>query len=182
MRKRVVILIMLLILPAAFVFAQQEEHLTITTYYPSPYGSYNELEVFKSMTFRPQADVPSTTGKEGEVVYVDENTVDSEPGNFYYYGGGPSGKWVAQGGGGTVVMYLSCAWGVDYRTNEGTDWATTCTPPDCPSGWTSTATFSEPVSVACPGGFGSAGGCYWAGTDATYHPVAVGRSVRVCTK
>ncbi len=41
---RVVILVSLfLFLATAFCFAQNNESLTITTYYPSPYGSYNEL-------------------------------------------------------------------------------------------------------------------------------------------
>jgi hypothetical protein len=30
-------------------FAQQQENLTITTYYPSPYGSYNELTIANRM-------------------------------------------------------------------------------------------------------------------------------------
>jgi hypothetical protein len=30
-----------------------EEEFVITTYYPSPYGSYNELEVYRSVTYKP---------------------------------------------------------------------------------------------------------------------------------
>ena len=41
-------------------FAQ--EHLTITTYYPSPYGSYKDLAVFNQLYVGPIGDIFSPTG------------------------------------------------------------------------------------------------------------------------
>ncbi|MCX7661534.1 MAG: hypothetical protein N2Z79_02475, partial [Candidatus Omnitrophica bacterium] len=52
------IILILFILVASFVFAQ-EERLTITTYYPSPYGSYRRLRVGSS--FPPQFTGQSPT-------------------------------------------------------------------------------------------------------------------------
>jgi hypothetical protein len=196
LKSGVMVLGIILCFSVALCFAQ-EESFTITTYYPSPYGSYNELQTNKfavgdtdgsgslsvgdqppangqiytarSVIYKPQSSLPAFDVREGELVYSDSDN------KFYYYDGA---SWVAQGGG-TAVMYLSCAWGVDFQTNQTTDWATSCTPPSCPSGWTSAATFSEPLSVACAG----TSYCGWARTDVGgYHPVAVGRSVRVCVK
>jgi len=174
-----------------------DETLTITTYYPSPYGSYNELQTNKlavgdtngdgqlssadqppangqlytarSVIYKPQSSLPAFDTMEGEVVY------QSSDKKFYYYDGS---AWVAQAGGGTTVLTLSCAWGTDYRAGMNHGWDGSCTPPSCPSGYTSAATYSEPVSVACSG-FTN---CGWDATDYSSHPVAVGRSVRVCVK
>jgi hypothetical protein len=192
------ILVLLLWAVAGFYdlssFAQEEgETIAITTYYPSPHGVYNELQSNKlavgdtngdglltaadqpnrngDIRLRPQPADPATwpAGEEGQFAY--SSTQDA----LYHYNGS---TWVAQAGGGTAVMYLSCPWGVDYITNQLTDWATSCTPPSCPSGWTSVATFSECLSVACSG----IDSCFWAGGSFSNHPVAVGRSVRVCVK
>jgi hypothetical protein len=67
MRKIILFAGMVLFLGITFCFAQ--EQLTITTYYPSPYGSYNSLQTDKlgvgdnnndgSLT---SADVPTTSG------------------------------------------------------------------------------------------------------------------------
>ena len=106
MYKKVLGLGLVLILFAVAVFAE-EESMTITTYYPSPYGSYNQLEVYRSVTYKPLASTPTTEPREGELVYVDSDPSDSTPGQFYYYGGG---TWVAQGGGGGGGNYfLACS-------------------------------------------------------------------------
>ncbi len=38
-------------------FSQSREKITISTYYPSPYGSYEELRIFGRMTFRDKNDI-----------------------------------------------------------------------------------------------------------------------------
>jgi len=178
-------------------FAQEGETITITTYYPSPYGVYNHLQAkrmavgdtdvsggidaadlpeadgqlytARSVIYKPQSSLPEFDAREGELVYIEADK------KFYYYDGS---KWTKQAGGGTAVMYLSCAWGTDWRAGPRHGWDGSCTPPECPEGWDSVATFSEPVSVACSSDIG----CYWESADTGTHPVVVGRSVRVCVK
>ncbi len=50
MRKSIILISFILFLIAGFCFAQSEESITITTYYPSPYGSYSELTVNRDLT------------------------------------------------------------------------------------------------------------------------------------
>ncbi len=90
----------------------EDETFTITTYYPSPYGSYNELSTNKfavgyatsdeqpntagAIRLKAQPGVPTTwaRGKEGEIAY-------SESKDVLYVSNGST--WVAQGGGAPVV-------------------------------------------------------------------------------
>lgn len=89
---------------------QQPEEFVITTYYPSPYGSYNELEVYRSVTYKPVNKDTLSSPKEGELVY---NASDDA---LYLYNGS---AWVAQGGGGGVLTLVG---GVGVCVN-------------CPAGW-----------------------------------------------
>lgn len=92
-----------------------QEQITITTYYPSPNGSFNTLSTAELNTnqinFNPRPDLGSVTHvTEGTMVYVDSNTSDSVPGEFYYYGGG--GWLTMPGGTSTYVAWgTSCAYG-----------------------------------------------------------------------
>jgi len=119
---------------------------------------------------KPQPGNPTSWpgGEEGQLAYSQDNDA------LYHYNGS---SWVAEGAG-TAVINLSCPWGTDYRAGAGHGWDGSCTPPSCPSGWASVATYSEPLSVACSGTYW----CYWDAASADGHPVAVGRSVRVCAK
>jgi hypothetical protein len=120
----------------------QQESVTITTYYPSPYGSYNELSTNKlavgytdpneqpnivgDIRLKPWTTVPSTeSGKAGEVAYGSD-------GYLYVHNG--SGTWVKQtgGGGGCIMTFCGCQ-------------MTTCTcvPPSCPSGFNDIGTNGE---------------------------------------
>ncbi|MDD4980623.1 MAG: hypothetical protein PHC54_05080 [Candidatus Omnitrophica bacterium] len=142
------------------------ETFTITTYYPSPYGVYNQLQtnrfavgdtndsggsldandqppengqlyVARSVIYKPQSELPESNAKEGELVYIDNNPADSTPGAFYYYG---AGGWVTQGGGGAMVS-LKCGWQRNcsacaaYVTQYHCTGESSCTPPECPTGW-----------------------------------------------
>ncbi len=106
MLKKSLSLGMVLFLSCCAAFAQ-EESFTITTYYPSPYGSYNELKVGRSVTYMPVNNYASLPNpREGELVY---NGPDRK---FYYWDG--SG-WKVLGGGSTncdrrILESLSC-WG-----------------------------------------------------------------------
>jgi hypothetical protein len=132
MAKKILILGLLLVILCLPLLAeeQQPEEFVITTYYPSPYGSYNELEVYRSVTYKPLSSLPATNLKQGELVYVDSNPADSKPGQFYYYGGA---GWVAQGAG-TVIYTPACSW-----SSSGGILAT-CDPPQCAQGYTSLGT------------------------------------------
>ena len=151
-----------LVLILFFAYAFAEESFTITTYYPSPYGSYNQLEVHRGVTYKPLASTPNTDLREGELVYVDSNPSDSTPGQFYYYGGG---TWVAQGGGGSPFA-IYCGW-----TSIGTPPAVgACTPPACPGGYLTTG-------VGC-----AVSGVGGGGTSTYVYIVAGGWCSRTCYK
>ena len=129
-----------------------EESITITTYYPSPYGSYNELQsnklavgdtnsdgqltfadlppangqiyVARSVIYKPQSFLSAADVRKGEVMY--DNTTDS----LRYYNGS---SWQAMGGGISYTYY--CFTRDDYGgtpvcTNSGG------TQGYCPSGYT----------------------------------------------
>ncbi len=119
------------------VFSQTES-ITITTYYPSPYGVYNNLQAQKlgvgdtnkdgaltsadlpardgDIRLRPQFGDPATwpAGQEGELAYSESVR------SFYYYDGS---SWLPQGGssGGVVLIGLDSA-------------------PACPAGWVTALT------------------------------------------
>jgi hypothetical protein len=119
-----------------------EEEFVITTYYPSPYGSYNELEVYRSVTYKPINKDAITNPKEGELVY------DASKDALYLYNGS---QWVAQGAGGTIYT-IECSWGC----STGYYCTSTCTPPDCASGFTSLG-----VGCAASGGGVTMAYEYW---------------------
>jgi hypothetical protein len=199
MNRTISVLLITLLLSTPLCFAQlnSTDSFTITTYYPAPHGYYRGLEALKlavgdtnndgnlnsadlpnrsgDIRFTPQPDDPNawTVGEKGQLAYSASNDA------FYYSNGN---KWVAQAGGGTVVISLACSWRYDYREGvvnigEATNWG--CTPPACPDGWTSVGISNEVQSVACSGG----GVCIWDNiSNPNYHPLAVGQSVRVCVK
>lgn len=132
------------VLNLLFLISFSQQQFTITTYYPSPVGIYNELMVKKmsvgdtnkdgdvnsfdlpvlegSIVFAPQTGNPQTdwpAGKEGELAYSRDEA------SFYYYNGS---EWVRQGGGYRVCISLKCAW--RNLHNPGS-----CCPPNCPLGW-----------------------------------------------
>lgn len=113
------------------VFAE-EESFTITTYYPSPYGSYNQLSVHRSVTYLPVDKDNLSDPQEGEMVY------NSSDDSMYVYNGS---KWVAQGGGGNIIS-LKCVMSSTV--------ASTCTPASCPSGWKDLGTGCAIQGVATP--------------------------------
>jgi hypothetical protein len=66
-----------------------DESLTITTYYPSPYGSYNQLSIHRSVAFNNVGDVTNTSNTHlanpsvGELAYGNKGTSATD--GFYYY-------------------------------------------------------------------------------------------------
>lgn len=135
MHKKILLILALTLLSGSgMVFA--DENLTITTYYPSPYGSYNRLEVHRGVTYKPLTTQPTTNLQEGELVYVDTNSADTTPGQFSYYGGGkwnPTSSDIPSG----AVMYFNLA--------------------ACPTGWTELLFARGRYLVGLPSG-GTRGG------------------------
>lgn len=192
-RQKIAMLLPLLIIALVSIVLAADESITLTTFYPSPFGSYDKLQTNRlavgdtnndgqmseldqpnrngDIRLTPQSGDPANwvRGEEGQVAYSSTND------NLYHSNGS---SWVAQAGGGTTVIQLSCAWGTDYTAGANHGWDGSCVPQACPAGWTSTAIYSEPVSVGCSGHYY----CNWADTASAYHPVAVGRTVRVCVK
>jgi hypothetical protein len=143
-------LALLLVLGLIFAFGVlscfAEETFTITTYYPSPCGVYNELQsnrlavgdtnisggldagdlppangqlyAARSVIYQPQSALPASNARRGELVYNDS---DNE---FYYYNGS---AWMPQGGGGGIVITMISTYGASAA-------------PACPTGFTSAYT------------------------------------------
>ncbi len=143
-------------------FAQEEEKegetITITTYYPSPYGVYNELQSNKlavgdtnddgeltaldlpnrdgDIRLRPQPGNPDNwdPGEEGQFAY-------SKDEEALYHWSDFESKWVKQAGAGTAVISLKCKWWC-FRSWAGGIFfgSASCEPPSCPSDWTDLGT------------------------------------------
>ena len=88
MKQKVIFLILLsiLVLPSLSFAANEQEEVTLTTYYPAPYGNYTEIEA-ASITLNPQTGNPTgwSAGREGEFRYSNYNDAF-----FYYYDDGTS--------------------------------------------------------------------------------------------
>jgi len=124
MKKGFILVLFLVALLLSFsLFSQTNETLTITTYYPAPYGSYNELQTNKlavgdtngdgqlsaadqppangqlytarSVIYKPQSSLPAVNTRKGELIY------DSITNNFKYYNGS---KWKGLGGFSDVIV------------------------------------------------------------------------------
>lgn len=83
MNKKIIFIFLGIILSSSFCFAA--ETVTITTYYPAPYGVYNVLRLFPNDSFTPGA----ACANNGEMYY------DSSDNQFYYC----STNWKPLGGG-----------------------------------------------------------------------------------
>ncbi len=87
---RLVLLISLFIIGLAIPgFSQSGETLTITTYYPSPYGSYREVNIHNKETFKdsnasPQDLELSTDGGGDLVLKVATNPDPLNPAQIYF--------------------------------------------------------------------------------------------------
>jgi hypothetical protein len=138
-QMRMILASILFSLLVPFVYAQtnQTEVLTISTYYPSPNGEYEQLNVHRGIIFDPQSNIPALVNpRPGETVY---NNSDDK---FYYHNGN---AWVPQASGvpsGTVIT-RTCPWASDYRNATptgsgwgdqcGTDGLNCCVPAACPA-------------------------------------------------
>ena len=113
MPKKFLVLSLCLIMSLAVVgacFAQLNEQVTITTYYPSPYGVYKNLRIFPSGT----GGAPPTCNSNQEGVLYSSGAYtggDITQTNTLYYCNGTN--WVAQGGGGgagaCIIRYTKLA-------------------------------------------------------------------------
>ena len=181
--KSIFFISFLLFFCLTFVLA---EEITISTYYPSPYGEYNQLDVHRSVTFHPQANLVAIQSlpnpKVGELVYSQGEN------QFYYNQTGLSTGWVAQSGGGggdnyTVFGITTC--GNSNYTAAYTGYATT------PVSWGqagNTGTGAGGViCVAAMPGFnvhGSSGWFYWVQNEVVFPStgVLVSSPCAVCVK
>jgi hypothetical protein len=171
---------------APLVYAQnnQTEALTISTYYPAPYGVYRHLKLNPS-------PVPTDSSVSQGVIYYDQSD------NVLRYHNNTVWVNVTGGGGfsGWAVITVSCPWGSDYTAGSNSGWGNQCNIatnnccilPNCPAGWTDAGVGINLTGVSCPRhkkcpGAGCAGGCTWSSTEPGFHPVAVGNIARTCVK
>ncbi|MDD5347569.1 MAG: hypothetical protein PHT59_03040, partial [Candidatus Omnitrophica bacterium] len=166
--------------------ADSIDTLTITTYYPSPHGEYRDLEIRRSVKYKPLPDLSSSTipgPAAGQLVYLKNSTFQG----FQYYNGT---QWLALsaggGGAGARVITRSCSWQYDWRsyTGCGYGWGNQCskageccTPPACPAGLTDIGTDIAVTSVFCPGNL-----CRWDTCNPDTHPMTTGMVIRICLK
>ena len=142
-----------------WAFADNMETITLTTYYPAPYGVYFQLATKRlSVGGLTPADQPTrdgdiglqgqpgdpgtwANGNAGQVSY------SQDTGKLYHYDG-INGKWASDSGGSSgSVMYLDCAWSTLILS------AGTCTPPSCPGGWSPVATSKKVTGMVAPSQF-----------------------------
>jgi len=98
----------------SIVFAQNQEDITLTTYYPAPYGEYNSLSA-NSFAVGSGASVPATSGviafesidtSSGDLpgtigdLYFDDGEATTRSEGLYYLG---SSGWTRAGGGGSLT-------------------------------------------------------------------------------
>jgi len=178
MYKKILGLSLGLLFVGALAFADNMETITLTTYYPSPYGVYFQLATKRlsvglllatdqpnrdgSIRFQPQTGNPGTwaAGKQGELAY----NGDADYEGFYHYDTNKS-AWVGDSSASGTVMYLDCPWIISYLGIGS------CTPPNCPVGWTSTAITNSTTGTSM--GASSYSGLYTAVT---------GKTTNVCVK
>jgi hypothetical protein len=145
-KRSCLLLSVLLISAGGFAFAQSNssETLTITTYYPSPYGVYRNLEVKRGMavgdiTKGPLASMDNL--KSGQL-YINNsvvlNTLPTTPADS----NGTAGQVIYVGGTDKMIKY-----------HDGIRWVNaTLTPPPCPPGkqcYTTGSSESCPVNQIC---------------------------------
>jgi len=170
-----------------WAFADNMETITLTTYYPAPYGVYFQLATKRlsvglltqadqpnrdgDMRLQPQPGDPTNTidwpvGQAGQLAY--SQTKDA----FYHSNGS---QWVADSGGSSgTVMYLDCPAAVQwyYDPISMSDvYGPYCIAPACPTGWTSQIVFTKTAAAS------AASGVYSTIQSTVYYD-----NVRVCTK
>jgi len=104
-------------------FAQEGETITITTYYPSPYGVYNELRANKMVIGESDSGAIPSPDTEGVMIFkgISEPTGsnDQQDGALYYddsehkfkYYDGSAGTWKEMGGIGTSCVTIEARCG-----------------------------------------------------------------------
>jgi len=105
MRKTLILSALMFFVLSAYA---QQEQITITTYYPSPAGSYNELST-NIFTLNPQSSRPEA--EEGKVYY------DNGTKSIFYYNGT---EWIELGGSELFLGKLEKSG--DYNLLNTTEW------------------------------------------------------------
>jgi len=163
----------LILLVAVLIFVPflvcSAEDVTITTYYPSPYGSYNELQLYPHTPATTACDATHGVG----TMFYDSSTAELKVCK------GAAG-WLAFGGGGvsyTYYCYSNGAWGTPSCPGS----VTIGTQGPCDAGFTVSkylgvwGTCCNPAYAVCgggssyfipPGGTCGAGGSYGVGGKA----------------
>lgn len=162
---------------SAVISAAADETIAITTYYPSPQGSYRNLQTMKQsvgdtngdgsmnsadlpgangqlsvargVIFKPQSFLPGTNVTEGELVYSSTDKA------FYYYNGT---VWSTMGGsgGGCYVSYSGgCSAGFTNKGSAGAYGA--CRTPDMHGEYNE---YFRPAGASCGGIAVSVGTAY----------------------
>jgi hypothetical protein len=191
MRGFIALILGYFLIPFAYAQTDSGEILSITTYYPSPYGDYHQVEVRRSVKFTPlDLNTPLTNPlpQSGELAYGNDNS-------FHYYTGSNWQAMSSSAGSSGSLITVSCPWHSDNSNTaqagkgDGTQCGKDglsglcCTPPLCPNGWTAIngthgVTYPEIAMVSCP----NSGGCEWNDATDDNHPVVVGNVIRVCGK
>lgn len=109
--------ILLLSLPlslVSFCYAQTSEEITITTYYPSPYGVYEEMDVnyldFKNNEYQEAFPTNLPAVEEGRLFY-DKNTKEIK----YSFDGS---SWSSLAGGSCPAGFTDTGYGYCIQTDE----------------------------------------------------------------
>ena len=113
MKKKIIILAALLLLGVSrAAFAQGTDTVTVTTYYPAPYGEYKELR----LTPRDDVDPTASCSNEGAMYHDDSD-------NQIYFCDGKNWQPVG-GGGGNIAKSGSFAINIDGGPNSDVNYKT----------------------------------------------------------
>ena len=178
--KLLIVLSVVLIFLALPVLAfaeeeEQKEEITLTTYYPAPYGDYTDLTV-DTLYLNPRNGVPADwdDGAPGDLAYA------AGDGKLYYSNN--DSAWVAEagggGGGGCYVSYSgSCLTGFTNKGSAG-GWGN-CSAYKT-SLWIGANSHFRPAGGGCRDAYGS-NPCGWPGGIANpFSSYNVGEAIVCC--
>jgi len=122
--KRFSVIVLGSLLVTGLLYSAFAEELTITTYYPAPYGVYKTLRLYPHADF----NLGDSCTNEGEMYY------DSDDDKIYICSGDAGFEtWQSVAGGGSYLTYkTSCAWIKSLNVYGWVSWVDDdCIPPAC---------------------------------------------------
>ena len=143
MNKSKLLVVTLFFILGLFTLSFSQEQITITTYYPSPYGSYNELQLFPH---NPAVTNCNTANAQG-TLYYDSITRSVQVCTF----DGTSYFWTAIGGGGAAPAPSTAIY-INWQLNIPTGTTVPCDAGDLMTGGGASIATGQYIRASFPSG------------------------------